>query len=222
MSTQDSSLYEEKMIKKFLQICHENHYPERTNIVVPGDQANSLYYIVDGTLSIAMPGTDRRNYILAYLNPGDFIGELGLFVPSHQREVIIQTRTPCTLAKVHYDQLWHALETDLRDYAADFLKFVGRKLSLRLLKSNRKVLTLSSLDVQGRIARTLLELCDEPSASKTAAGTEIKITREELSRMVGCSRELAGKSLKNLEEKGMISTRGRVIIVPDQTALEEH
>lgn len=211
---------DDEIIGIFLQICHQNHYPEKTNIIVPGDQANTLHYIIDGSLSISMAGDDHRNYILSYLNRGDFIGEMGLFVPSHQREVLIQTRTPCLLANVSYPRLWEALENELKDYAVDFLKFVGQKISLRLLKINRKVLTLSSMDVQGRISRTLLELCNEPDATPLPDGIQIKITREELSRLVGCSRELAGKTLKAFEERGMIITKGRNIIIPDQSNLE--
>ena len=204
---------EQEIIEKFLNICHKNLYPPRTNIIVPGDLADALYFVMEGSLTISMTGEDNRDYILAYLSPGDYIGEMGLFVPAHQREVSIQTRTHCTLAKIPYTRLWAALENELEGYAVQFLRMVGEKLSTRLLKSNRKVLTLSSLDVQGRIARTLIELCQEPGSKSDPRGTRLKITREEMSRLVGCSREVASRTLKNLEEQGMIVTEGRDIIV---------
>ena len=220
MAIPTSITADQDLIDKFLEICRQNNYRERTNVIVPGDEANSLYYVMEGNLSIAMPGEDDRDYILSYLNPGDFIGELGLFIPSHQREVVIQSRTPCKLAKVSYERLWEALDNELQSYALEFLKFIAKKVSLRLHQSNRRVLTLSSLDVQGRIARTLIELSRQPNALHHSQGIEIKITREELSRLVGCSRELSGKTLKVFAERGMIITKGRSIIIPDENALE--
>ena len=219
MPDNDSDPRDQIIIDKFLDICRINHYPEKTGVVVPGDLADSIYYVIEGSLSITMPGQDQRDYIISYLNAGDFIGEMGLFVPSHQREVLIKTRTPCRLAKVSYHTLRDALEHELKDDALEFLTLIGRKISLRLLKSNRKVLTLSSLDVEGRIARTLLDLCNEPGAEVTPDGIRVKLTREELSRFVGCSRELAGKTLKSFEERGILVSRGRTITIPDPELL---
>ncbi len=210
-----------EIIRQFLGICYQNQYPERTNIIVPGDAAESLYYVISGSLSITMQGEDKRNYVLAYLSPGDFIGETGLFITSHHREVLIQTRTECVLAKVSYSQLWSALKNELQDYAVEFLKLIGEKLSMRVLKSNRKVLTLSSLDVEGRIARALIDLTREPDALSHPLGTQIKITRDELSRHVGCSRELASRTLKSLQERGMILMERRIIIVLDDHYIQK-
>ncbi len=138
---------------------------------------------------------------------------MGLFVTAHQREVTIRTRSTCRLAKISYPMFWEALDHELADCAIDFLRVIGEKLSTRLLKSNRKVLTLSSLDVQGRVARTLMELCNEPGVQRHPKGIQIKITRDEMSRLVGCSREVASRALKSLEEQGYIASEGRDIVL---------
>jgi CRP/FNR family cyclic AMP-dependent transcriptional regulator len=44
-------------------------------------------------------------------------------------------------------------------------------------------------------------------------GMQIRITRQEIGRIVGCSREMAGRVLKNLEEQGLISVKGKTIVV---------
>ncbi len=72
---------------------------------------------------------------------------------------------------------------------------------------------LAFLDVTGRIARTLLELCDEPDAMTHPDGMQIRITRQEIGRIVGCSREMAGRVLKNMEEQGLIHVKGKTIVV---------
>ncbi len=44
-------------------------------------------------------------------------------------------------------------------------------------------------------------------------GMQIKVSRQELSRLVGCSREMAGRVLKVLEEQGLLRATGKTIVV---------
>jgi len=76
-----------------------------------------------------------------------------------------------------------------------------------------KVGQLAFLDVSGRVARTLLEMCDTPEAMSHPDGTQIHISRQEIARNVGCSREMAGRVLRSLEEQGMIQAHGMDIVV---------
>jgi CRP/FNR family cyclic AMP-dependent transcriptional regulator len=69
------------------------------------------------------------------------------------------------------------------------------------------------MDVSGRVARTLLDLCKEPDAMTHPDGMQIRITRQELGRIVGCSREMVGRVLKNLEDQHLISVAGKTIVV---------
>jgi CRP/FNR family cyclic AMP-dependent transcriptional regulator len=59
----------------------------------------------------------------------------------------------------------------------------------------------------------LLDLCQEPDAMTHPEGTQIRISRQELSRIVGCSREMAGRVLKQLETDGGIDVSGKTIDV---------
>jgi len=86
-------------------------------------------------------------------------------------------------------------------------------MATRLRKTSRKVGDLAFLDVTGRVARTLLDLCKEPDALSHPQGMQIRITRQEIGRIVGCSREMVGRVLKNLEEQGLISVKGKNIVV---------
>jgi len=69
------------------------------------------------------------------------------------------------------------------------------------------------LDVTGRVARTLLDLCKEPDAMTQPDGMQIKITRQEIGRIVGCSREMVGRVLKDLEERELVSVAGKTMVV---------
>ena len=198
---------------RFLAICQRQHYPAKTTIMRPGDSGDSLLYIIEGSVSVSTEGDDGRELILSYLNPGDFIGEMGLFMKPSKRESLVRTRSKCEVAEVSYDRLRQALENELKEHAIDILTAIGSKLAQRLLYARRKVFHLAFLDTQGRIAKTLIDLCSEPDAISHPEGTQIKITRQELSRIVGCSREMAGRVMKNLEEEGMIRASGKTVAV---------
>jgi CRP/FNR family transcriptional regulator, cyclic AMP receptor protein len=59
----------------------------------------------------------------------------------------------------------------------------------------------------------LIDLCKEPDALTHPKGSQIKISRQEISRIVGCSREMVGRVLKQLEADGKISASGKTIVV---------
>jgi CRP/FNR family cyclic AMP-dependent transcriptional regulator len=95
----------------------------------------------------------------------------------------------------------------------DLLFAISSQLANRLRKMNRKIGDLAFMDVSGRVARSLLDLCKEPDAMTHPDGMQIRITRQELGRIVGCSREMVGRVLKTLEEQHLISVSGKTIVV---------
>ena len=44
-------------------------------------------------------------------------------------------------------------------------------------------------------------------------GMQIKITRQEIGRIVGCSREMVGRVLKTLEDQGLVAVKGKTMVV---------
>ncbi|HEY5646528.1 MAG TPA: helix-turn-helix domain-containing protein, partial [Pseudomonadales bacterium] len=83
----------------------------------------------------------------------------------------------------------------------------------RLTRTTQKVSDLAFLDVTGRVARTLLELTRQPDAMTHPDGMQIKITRQEIGRIVGCSREMVGRVLKTLVDQGLVSVKGKTMVV---------
>ena len=195
-------------LNKFLQHCHTKNYPPRTTIIHAGDESDTLYYIVSGSVSVVIEDADCNEIILAYLNAGDFFGEMGLFDENIRRSAWVNSRTSCEVAEIHYTQ-FRALAKD----NPEILFQLASQLASRLRKTSRKVSNLAFMDVSGRVARTLLDLAKEPDAITHPDGMQIKITRQEIAKIVGCSREMAGRVIKTLEEDGLISAHGKTIVV---------
>jgi CRP/FNR family transcriptional regulator, cyclic AMP receptor protein len=201
-------------LEPFLAHCHTKSYDKNVDFIRQGQMAESLYYLIEGSVSaLIYDEEERRELLLAYINKGEFIGEMGLFIPQNLRSVIIRTRTKCKVAEITYQRLDRLLGDELKDVAKEFLYGVGLQLSQRLQLTSRKVGHLAFLDVTGRIAGTLLDLCKQPDAMTHPDGMQIRVTRQELGRIVGCSREMAGRVMKTLEENGLVSVKGKTIVV---------
>lgn len=201
-------------LQYFLQYCHIKTYPAKSSIIRPGDTGDRLYYIVDGSVSVSAEDDDGRELILAYLNKHDFIGEIGVFKGEEIRKVTIKTRTKCQLAEIGYERFKQMLHRELSEHAVELLFLLGEQISSRLLTTSRNYQNLAFLDVKERITQTLLDLCKQPDAITHPDGMQLRITRQEIGRIVGCSREMAGRVLKELEHQdSKITAKGKTIVV---------
>ena len=200
-------------IERFLAHCHRRRYPSRTDVFRPGDPASTLYYVISGSVSIITEEEDGRELVLGYFGAGEFVGELGLFIDNEHREVILRTRSACELAEIGHERFYDLLLTRLAADAPKLLYAIGSQLSRRLLDTSRKAGRLAFLDVTDRIVRTLHDLAREPEAMSHPQGTQLRVSRQELARLVGCSREMAGRVLKKLEAEGKLHARGKTVVL---------
>ena len=197
-------------VKALLKRAKINRFPKKTTIVHAGAESNSLYLILKGSVSIVIEEDDQREIIVAYLNAGDFFGEMGLFETQSQRTAEVRTRDVCEIAEIDYDTF-----NELCQQYPDLSYALFAQLARRLKNTTRKVTDLAFIDVSGRIARCLIDLANQPEAMMLPNGRQIRITRQEIGRLVGCSREMVGRVLKTLEEQGMIETEGKAILIYD-------
>ena len=195
-------------LDQFLEHCHRRQYPAKSVIIYAGDKPDVLYYIVEGSVTVLIEDEDGREIVLAYLNKGDFFGEMGLFGDEPNRSAWVRARSACEVAEMSYTKF-----RQLYEEHPDVLFAMASQMATRLRTTSRKVSDLAFMDVTGRVARTLLDLCKQPDAMTHPDGMQIRITRQEIGRIVGCSREMVGRVLKGMEEQGLISVKGKTIVV---------
>jgi cAMP-binding proteins - catabolite gene activator and regulatory subunit of cAMP-dependent protein kinases len=195
-------------VDDFLAHCHRRRYPAKSTLIYAGDKSDSLYYIIKGSVTVLIEDEEGREMIVAYLNDGDFFGEMGLFDEQDNRSAWVRAKTECEIAEISYSKF-----QEISEAYPEFLFALGTQMARRLRNTTRKVGDLAFLDVTGRVARTLLDLCKEPDAMTHPDGMQIKITRQEIGRIVGCSREMVGRVLKTLEDQGLVSVKGKTMVV---------
>ena len=208
MTTTGKSMSEVPAINRFLTYCRVRTVPGKTVMIHAGDVPDSLYYIMDGSVEVMIEDEDGNEMVLAYLNKGQFFGEMGLFHDQPARSAWVRTRTTAEIAEMTYARF-----RQIASESPGLVFELATQLATRLDRTNRNLGDLAFVDVTGRVAHSIMELCNEPDAMTHPDGMQIKVSRQELSRLVGCSREMAGRVLKVLEEQGLISASGKTIVV---------
>ena len=195
-------------IQAFLAACQIRRFKAKAAIIRQGDPSRDLFYVVKGSVTVLLEEGEGRELVLAYLNPGEFFGEFGLFDETASRSALVRARTACEIAQISYEKL-----KNLRTLMPDLIFLIAGQLAGRLRRMNLKIGNLAFVDVSGRVARALLDLCAEPDAMTHPDGMQIRVTRQELGRIVGCSREMVGRVLKAMEEQHLISVTGKTVVV---------
>src|SRR5262249_1469929 len=159
--------------------------PPKHTIVHVGDAPDALYLILEGSVSVLKEDDNGREIVLAYLNPGEFFGEMCLFREQSSRTAAVRTRSPTLVAERGYQ----AFRGFNREHPEIMFEVAGQ-LATRLADTSRRLSDLAFLDVAGRVAHELMNLAKLPDARTHPRGTVVTISRQELARIVGCSREM--------------------------------
>ncbi|OOH90811.1 transcriptional regulator Crp [Pasteurellaceae bacterium 15-036681] len=196
-------------VEWFLTHCHIHRYPTKYTLIHAGEDAESLFYIINGSVSVFIKDDEGKEMLLTNLGQGEFVGEISLFEDKLQpRTAWVRTRGNCEIAEISYKKFKQLVHLN-----PDILMYLSAQMARRLRMTSRQVSNLAFLDVTGRIAQTLMNLAKMPDAMTHPQGMQIKITRQEIGQMVGCSRETVGRILKMLEDDGLISAHGKTIVV---------
>lgn len=178
-------------------------YQRNTIVISQGDETNSLYIIESGRVKIYISDEEGREFILGTLEDGDYFGELAL-LDKGRRSASVMTLDPC-----HF---WIISSSDFLQWVdgrTEILMNIIKELIKRIRLLDTDIANLALLDVYGRVARILLqraELIDEKRVVD-------RLTHQDIANMVGASREMVTRILKDLRQGGYIEIEGRKIIL---------
>ena len=165
-------------------------------LVEQGQKSDALYILLTGRARVMASDSRGREVILATLSQGDYLGEMSIIDNEpHSATVRAEVQTDVlTLGRAEFARC-------LTENASMSL-VVMRGLVKRLRHADRKIESLALLDVYGRVAHALLEFA-VPDAQGQLVIKE-KISRQDLAKMVGASREMVSRVMKDLEERRFI------------------
>ncbi|QJC33812.1 cAMP-activated global transcriptional regulator CRP [Enterobacteriaceae endosymbiont of Donacia provostii] len=201
-------LQKDSTLEWFLSYCNINKYPAKMVLIKQGDVTKNLYYVLKGIIVVSIKNNNGKEIILNYLNAGSFVGETRIFNNSYKEITLIKLKTECELAKISYKNFFNLIKIN-----NDIIMKIASQIVSKLQITFKKISNLAFLDVTRRIFQTLLNLAKSPDAITHPDGMQIKITRQEIGKIVGCSRETVGRTLKILKNRNLIYAHGKTIVI---------
>lgn len=173
-------------------------------IVREGESTDFLYVILTGRAKVTNSDEDGKEIILAILGPGEFFGEMGL-IDERPRSADVVAQEPCELLVLgsgEFQRCWR----DNFPVAKKLMQILVR----RLRDADRKIESLALLDVYGRVAHLLMEMSEVDSGRRVI---KKKISKQEMARMIGASREMVTKVMRDLENGAYIAYEGDLLVI---------
>jgi CRP/FNR family transcriptional regulator, cyclic AMP receptor protein len=203
----DISLFsgiDDESLKYLERVAVKKAFPKNTILFTKGDETDSLYIITSGNVKTIIIDEEGKEMILSTQGSGEYFGEMSL-IDKEPRSATIMTKTSTQMLIIHRDDFQKVFNSN-----PDMVYSLFKILLKRLRKSTEKVESLAFKDVYGRIASLLTQLA-KPENDKWVI--EDKLTHMEIAHMVGCSREMVSKILKELTIGGYISTVKKQITI---------
>lgn len=182
-------------------------YSKNTILVNEGDQSEMFYIILTGKVKVYVSDEKGKEVLLNMAGPGEYFGELAI-IDDAPRSASVMTLEACQMAVVSRAQF----ERCLAEHPG-FAMGLIRTLVKRVRSLTDQVKGLALLDVYGRVAHTLLNLATEQQGKLVI---EQRLTHQEIANMVGASREMVSRILKDLSTGGYIRIEDKKMVIPRQ------
>lgn len=182
-------------------------FPKNAVLVTEGDATDSLYIIQSGKVKIFLSDEEGKEIILTIQNPGEYFGEISL-LDSAPRSASAMALEDCKLYVVSKKDF----EAFLVQHPEISLKII-RGLTARLRTLTDNVKSLALMDVYGRIANTLLKLAEDDDGKMVI---KQRLTHKDIASMVGSSREMVSRIMKDLTRGGYLATDNNRITINER------
>jgi CRP/FNR family cyclic AMP-dependent transcriptional regulator len=204
---------DDECLRPIMKVASLRSIPRHTVVLHAGDSTDNIYFVLSGSLKVQVSDEDGREVILSKLGPGELFGEMG---------VLDDNPRSATVLAVEPSEVVVMGKTDFKKCLADnpdVSLFIMRNLTRRLRMADRNIESLALLDVYGRVARLLLE------AAETIDGRKVvthKITKQDIGKMIGASREMVSRVMRDLAAQGLIEEVDGRLVINDPSAFKRH
>lgn len=197
---------EESELAAVASVLQEKKIPKGNYILFAEDPASDVLFLAEGTAHVTLISEEGKEVVIYSMKEGDLLGEIAI-VTGDQRSANVVATSDCLLYVIREADFKKQLTTN-----GGLAYALIKELAHRLYKANTTIEGLAFLDVYNRIYRTLVEL-SKPGEKN---GEEILVidkrpTHQELAHMVGSSREVVTRTLRNMESDGCITIQDKHI-----------
>jgi CRP/FNR family cyclic AMP-dependent transcriptional regulator len=205
------SSFSDQQLASLAPAVQHRRFGRGSYVIRAGEETDALYIILAGHAKVLIPDDDGNEVILSMVGPNDFFGEMGL-LDDAPRSASVETIEPCEMLRISRQAFLSCLKDNF-----DAAMLIIRNLVKRLREADRKIESLALIDVYGRVARLLIEMAKQQPDGQYVI--ERAPPKQEIARMIGASREMVSRVVKDLNDKGVIRAEKRKIIVLDRTSM---
>ncbi|MCF6336388.1 MAG: Crp/Fnr family transcriptional regulator [Gammaproteobacteria bacterium] len=182
-------------------------FPKNTLVICEGDASDSLYVVLSGKVKVFLSDEEGKEVTLNMQGAGEYFGELAILdeAPRSASVMTVEDTKLAVLSKA-------AFEKCMEQHATIAL-VVMRGLACRLRELTENVRSLALMDVYGRVARLLLEMSEEENGKNVIRQ---RLTQRDIASMVGASREMVSRILRDLSIGGYITIENKIITLNER------
>lgn len=182
-------------------------FPKNTLVICEGDRSDSLYVILSGKVKVFLSDEEGKEVTLNMQGSGEYFGELAILdaAPRSASVMTVEETKLAILSKAAFDRCMNE--------HPEMALSVMRGLARRLRELTENVRSLALMDVYGRVARLLLEMAEQSADKKVI---QQRLTQREIASMVGASREMVSRILRDLSIGGYITVENKVITINER------
>ena len=195
----------ENQVYQIARMAGVRKVPRNTALVRVGDKTDALYVLVSGSAKVLNRDVEGREVILSLLGAGECFGEMSL-IDGSPRSADVVSCEPCELLVIAKSDFARALSENV-----DLCLNIMKSLADRLREANRKIESLALMDVYGRVAKLLLDFSELEDGRRVIRR---KISKQDMAKMVGASREMDSRVRKVLENRGYVLVEDGSLIFP--------
>ena len=197
-------------LARLAQVTRERSYPKGSVILFENDPGDALYVVARGLVKVVLIGEDGREVILSVLEDGDFFGEMALIDDEPRSAHVIAMEESDLLVLRRED--FFSIVMQAPATALGLL----REMCIPLRRADEKIGNLVLLDVNGRVARLLLDQANDAGGDRIAR----RLTHHTIAQMIGSSRETVSRTMRDLQERGLIEVSRKDIVLKNRDGLE--
>lgn len=202
------ALFSDHQLAALFPAIQHRSYPRHSFMLRAGEKTDALYILLSGKAKVVIDDGDGREVTLNVIGPSEFFGEMSL-IDEKPRSASVEAIEPCEVLYISKPAFMSVLRDNF-----DVAMLMLRGVVGRLRDADRKIASLALMDVHGRVARLIMELAHEVNEQWI-----VDTGSEEMARMVGASREMVSRVLKEMRDNGLIKRDKRKIIVLDRASM---
>jgi CRP/FNR family cyclic AMP-dependent transcriptional regulator len=206
-------MLDDDSLRPLTRVAVLRHVPRHTVVLNAGDCTDNIYFVLSGALKVQISDQEGREVILSMLGPGELFGEMGV-LDDHPRSATVLAVEPSDVVVIGQADFKRCLAEN-----PDVSLFIMRNLTKRLRLADRHIESLALLDVYGRVARLLLEAAEDVDGRKVVTH---KISKQDIAKMIGASREMVSRVMRDLLAQGLIQERAGQLILVDLAQIKRH